>query len=338
MSTSRPTRAAEPAPGEPEQIRPGVWSLVLPFSSHYPGATSTYLLEGAGGVLCIVDPAWHTVENRNLLESAARRIGHRLDEVGLVVVTHLHPDHIGMAEEIRELSGASIALHSADQRALESGLPQTDVTADWFHRWGVPLDRRSELVRWWVEERRYPLVAADQLLEDGDLLPVAGGDLLVLHTPGHTSGSLCLVNQTERAVLTGDHVLPDAYPGIGLGGSSGRNPLAEYLASLDRLRPYDDLEAWPGHGGCFRPLGRRRAAIEAHHKRRSAEVAEALNALDRPAVWDVAARLRWSGGWSAMSDYRLASALAQTEWHVDLLGRMDELAMPDPPDASEYSR
>ncbi|HET6826940.1 MAG TPA: MBL fold metallo-hydrolase [Amnibacterium sp.] len=326
MSTGR--GVAEAVPDRFEQLRPGVWSLVLPFSSHYPGATTTYLLEAHGGALCVVDPAWRTEQNRGLLEAGAARAGHRLEDVALVVVTHLHPDHIGMAEELRRLSGASIALHRADQSALETGLPQTHVPAGWFARWGVPPDRRAELVRWWVEERRYPMVHADRVLEDGDRVSVAGGDLVVLHTPGHTSGSICLVHEAEQAVLTGDHVLPDAYPGIGLGGSSGANPIGDYLASLDRLRPYDDFEAWPGHGRRFRPLGERRARIGAHHGRRSAEVAAALDALHAPTVWDVAARLRWSGGWAAMADYRLASALAQTDWHVDLLGRAGELHRP----------
>jgi len=335
MSRGREDRVAEDVPDRFEQVRSGVWSLVLPFSSHYPGATTTYLLERADGSLCVVDPAWRTEENRRLLEAGAARSGHRLEDVGLVVVTHLHPDHIGMAEELRRLSGAAIALHRADQSALETGLPQTHVPAEWFEHWGVPPDRRAELVRWWVEERRYPVVHADRVLEDGDRVSVGGGELVVLHTPGHTSGSICLVHEAERAVLTGDHVLPDAYPGIGLGGASGGNPMGEYLASLDRLQPYDDFEAWPGHGGRFRPLGERRARIEAHHRRRSAEVAAALDVLHRPTVWEVAARLRWSGGWATMADYRLASALAQTEWHVDLLGRSGDLRGSGPARATE---
>jgi hypothetical protein len=85
-------------------------------------------------------------------------------------------------------------------------------------------------------------------------------------------------------------------------------------------------------------LGERRVEIEAHHRRRSAEVAEALDALRRPTVWDVAARLRWSGGWPAMADYRLASALAQTDWHVDLLERRAELSAPGGGPPTEYSR
>jgi hypothetical protein len=91
------------------------------------------------------------------------------------------------------------------------------------------------------------------------------------------------------------------------------------------LRAFDDYEGLPGHGHRFAPLGERRARIDAHHRRRNAEVGDALDALDGPTVWEVAEQLRWSGGWDRMADYRLASALAQTEWHVDLLGRSTEL-------------
>jgi glyoxylase-like metal-dependent hydrolase (beta-lactamase superfamily II) len=325
MSTSRPH---DPVAGAVEPVRDGLNSVVLPFHSHYPGATLTYVIEAGDGSLCVVDPAQHTDENLRLLDGAVTGIGRRLADIALVVVTHLHPDHIGMADAVRRISGAVVALHAADQAALDDGLPATRVGGDWFARWGAPPERWPELVRWWVEERRYRVVTADLLLQDGERLPVPGRELTVLHTPGHTTGSVCLVDAADEVVLTGDHLLPDVYPGIGLGGGSAGNPIGDYLASLDRLRPFDGFEALPGHGRRFRPLGERRARIDAHHRRRSAEVDAALDALDRPTVWEVAARLRWSGGWAAMRDYRLASALAQTEWHADLLGRKGDLLMP----------
>jgi glyoxylase-like metal-dependent hydrolase (beta-lactamase superfamily II) len=318
----------EPSAGSLEQVGDGVWSLVLPFHSHYPGATLTYLIDGGDGTLCVVDPAWAASENRELLASGLRRIGRSVTDVALVVVTHLHPDHIGLADDLRRASGAPVALHRADQEALEQGLPLTDVDGDWFARWGVPVERRGELVRWWVEERRYPVVHADVLLDGGEDLPFAGRALSVLHTPGHTSGSICLVDEAAEAVFTGDHLLPDVYPGIGLGGGSRRNPIQDYLDSLTLLVPYDEFEALPGHGRPFRPLGTRRAKVAAHHRRRTDEVGAALDRMTTPTVWDVAAELRWSGGWSAMADYRLASALSQTAQHVDLLGRWSELAAP----------
>lgn len=329
------TRPAPPEGGAFDEIRDGIHSVVLPFHSHYPGATLTYLVDAGDGSLIVVDPAQHTEENLRLLQGAARRIGRSLDDIGLAVVTHLHPDHIGMAEELRARTGAVVALHAEDQRALVEGLPNTQAGVELFQRWGAPEERWPEMVRWWIEERRYPVVHADRLLRDGDVL---GRGLTVLHTPGHTSGSICLVDETDRVVFTGDHVLPDVYPGIGLGGASQGNPIGDYLASLDRLRPYDDFEGLPGHGRRFSPLGERRARIDAHHRRRTAEVATALDALDRPTVWEVAEQQRWSGGWDRMADYRLASALAQTEWHVGVLGRSAELRLPTEGSAAEYSR
>lgn len=313
-------------PGTVERIRDGIHSIVLPFHSRYPGSTLTYVVEAADGALTVIDPGWATEQNLALLTGALGRIGRSADDVSLVVVTHLHPDHIGLADRLRRASGATVALHRAEQRALHEGMPRTDVPPDWFAGWGVPSERWDELLRWWVQERRYPDVTADLLLDDGDRLPIAGHELSVLHTPGHTTGSICLLDEREHAIFTGDHLLPDAYPGIALGGRSARNPIAEYLDALDRLAPYDDLEALPGHGWRFRPLGERRERIAAHHRRRSDEVASALDRLTAPTIWRVAAELHWSGGWPAMRDYRLASALSQTELHVGLLERAGELS------------
>jgi glyoxylase-like metal-dependent hydrolase (beta-lactamase superfamily II) len=150
----------------------------------------------------------------------------------------------------------------------------------------------------------------------------------VLWTPGHTTGHVCLVIESDAVVLTGDHVLPDLYPGIGIGGPSAGNALADYLTSLDRLEPFADYTGLPGHGAPF-PLVERSRRTAQHHRRRTAEVGAALDHLVRPTVWQVAAALRWRTGWDALRQHALDSALAQTEWHVGVLSREAELDRPD---------
>ncbi len=66
---------------------------------------------------------------------------------------------------------------------------------------------------------------ADLLVEDGDVLPIAGREVRALWTPGHTAGHLCLVDEGDGLLFTGDHVLPRINPGIGLGGRTATNPL-----------------------------------------------------------------------------------------------------------------
>ena len=133
-----------------------------------------------------------------------------------------------------------------------------------------------------------------------DHLQHPGLAIEVLHTPGHTTGSICLRLPEERLLLTGDHVLPAIHPGLGLGGSSDRNPVAEYLDSLGRVVGHDDHEVLPGHNYRFTGLAERAAATAAHHRRRTDEVAAALERTPDASVFEVASVLTWTAGWQRL--------------------------------------
>ena len=111
-----------------------------------------------------------------------------------LVVTHLHPDHLGLAERLRQRDGTPVIFHRAEQqaqevlaaRASDPGPVQADIDA-----WGVPEGSRAEIARFAQASAR-PVFIADELVEDGDMLPVPGRTLRVVHTPGHTPGHRCL--------------------------------------------------------------------------------------------------------------------------------------------------
>ena len=183
--------------------------------------------------------------------------------------------------------------------------------------WDVPAELRAELAGTGGSWREGPEpTGADLTVTDGDRLAIEGRDLRVLLTPGHTMGHMCLVDAAERVIFTGDHVLPTVYSGIGLGGDSETNPIADFLSSLDALAPYGDFEVCPGHEYRFTGLADRRREIAAHHLRRSREVARALALDPDSSVWTVASTLTWSAGWSNLRGYYLLSALSQTALHV----------------------
>jgi glyoxylase-like metal-dependent hydrolase (beta-lactamase superfamily II) len=308
-----------------EQVRPGVWSLALPFGLGIDDYSLGYVIEAADGSIALLDPGWDTDDNLARIEAALHQVGHALGDLTLLVVTHLHPDHVGLATRLRDRTGARIVLHPAEQEALRSGHGTGNAAA--FARWGVPADRRPELVRSWGAGRTFPPMEADLLVEDGEELPLPGVRITAVATPGHTSGSLCFADAERRLFFSGDHVLPTLYPGIGLGGAvPAGNPLADYLASLDHVAAYDGFEVCPGHGYRFSGLADRCAVIAAHQRRRTAEVAVALDELMLPTLWAVAAAISWSAGWEALREYRLGSALTQTAMHIELLGRTGELA------------
>lgn len=313
-----------------EQVRPGVWTLAVPFRGGVPDATLSYVVEGTDGALAVIDPGWAEDDDLAVLRGALAAIGRSVDQVGLVVVTHLHADHLGAAAALRRASGARIAMHRLEVEALrrereDAAANDTDIAG-----WGVPGDLVDGVVAAWGSGRRLGLgravePVADLLVEDGDLLPIVGRAVRALWTPGHTDGHLCFVDEGDGLLFTGDHVLPRINSGIGLGGRTATNPLGDFLSSLARLDGYGDLEVCPGHEYRFRDVVTRARTLARHREERSRHVAEALDALTSPTLFAVASRVPFSGGIDAMTGFLLASALTQTAFHAELLGRADEI-------------
>jgi hydroxyacylglutathione hydrolase len=178
-----------------------------------PYATNCWLLAPEGTQeAVVVDPGFSPDRIREMLARAGRR-------PAAVLATHGHHDHVGA---VRELCGPDVPLyiHKADEMAL------TDPLA-WGSGFAVPPIGRPGDVR---------------LLSDGDVVDAAGLELEVLHTPGHTPGSVCF--RLPDLLFSGDLVFR---------GSIGRfdfpnSDQAAMLASLRRfLRLPDELEVYPGH-------------------------------------------------------------------------------------------
>lgn len=191
-----------------------------------------YLVEHSGGVI-LVD-AGIPGEERRILRKM-KTIGY--DNLDLIFITHAHIDHYGSAAALREVTGAPIAIHGADNEAMALGETRLGTTKGI----GRFVERILPTVqRVW----RTPPAPADIVLEDGDDFTDQGLEARVLHTPGHTLGSSCLL--VGDAAFVGDIIT-----------TTGRRPrLQRYYAeswplletSIKRLLNADPLIVYPGHG------------------------------------------------------------------------------------------
>ncbi|MGN6125226.1 MAG: MBL fold metallo-hydrolase [Humibacter sp.] len=312
--------------GSHSRLKPladGIWSFPSRFEEFPGGPDSTgYLIEGGDGMLTVIDPGWNTVHNLAQLLADLSYFGD--SRLATVTGTHLHIDHLGLAASLAANTGARMLVHEPELRAMHEG-PRLAVDA--YATWGVPPERRAELELRWTN-RPFSHAGEAEAIGDGAMLPIAGRHIEALHTPGHTSGHLCFVDRDAGLLFCGDHVLEGIRPGLGLGGFSETNPLTDYLASIERVLELGDVLGLPGHGGPIEDLPARAGKLAAHHRQRTEEVAAALDRLGEPSLWELAHAVRWRGGFDALHDYALGSALAQTEYHVRALGRTAELRVP----------
>jgi len=306
-----------------EQVRPGLWSIPVPIPDNPLRYVLVYLFELDDGV-ALVDAGWNTDEAWQALNDGLDRAGGSMSDVRAVVVTHIHPDHYGLAGRVREASGAWVGLHPADAALLKGRYVDTDDLVsrmgDLLSLSGVPEDRRPDLAHASLEIRSLVSMAEpDVLLEDDQKLELSGWDLRTIWTPGHSPGHICLYSDRHRVLLSGDHVLPRITPNISFHSQQDANPLGDYLDSLARLRRLEPDEVLPAHEYRFAGLPARLEQIEQHHDARLRDIEAALITSPGASAWELTLSLEWSRPWDEIPIFMQRAANGETLAHLVLL-------------------
>jgi glyoxylase-like metal-dependent hydrolase (beta-lactamase superfamily II) len=304
-----------------EQLRPDLWSIPVPMPKSPLRYVSVYVLGSESG-LTLVDAGWDSEESWDALLGGLDGIGASVADVRGVLVTHQHLDHIGLARRIRAECGAWIALHPADRDAVASPDFREPAVANPAElRWLVSLGTSPAEARRLVGDRPEPdprsLVAIpDRLVVDGERVGVPGWDLRAVHTPGHTPGHLCFIDERGGLFFAGDHVLPRISPNVSADRDLHADALGDFLASLGRVRDLDVGEVLPAHEWRFRGLAQRVDELRAHHSARLGELLEVIRRRPGSVPWDLAGELTWSRSWDQYDGYMRLSAVGETMAHL----------------------
>jgi glyoxylase-like metal-dependent hydrolase (beta-lactamase superfamily II) len=313
-----------------EQVRPGLWSIPVPIPNNPLRYVLVYALELDGGGVALVDAGWNTDAAYQSLSDGLATAGGSVSDVHAVLVTHIHPDHYGLAGRVREASGAWIGLHPADAVMLESRYGNTDQLVDAMVRLmadaGVPEDKLPDLAMASMFLKSMVTMASpDVLFEDGGDIRLPGWTLRTIWTPGHSPGHVCFYSPDQRLLLSGDHVLPRITPNIAVHAQQISNPLGDYLESLRKVRDLGTEEVLPAHEYRFADLSSRLDEIIAHHGARLEEVEQVLRDHPGSTAWDITLRLHWSRPWDEIETFMQRQANGETLAHLVVLGLQDRV-------------
>jgi glyoxylase-like metal-dependent hydrolase (beta-lactamase superfamily II) len=250
-------RVSERDPDEvlAEAREQGIHCLPVP-TPFAVGRVNCYLIEG--DPLTLIDAGPRSERSLAELESLVEATGHRLEDIGLIVATHQHIDHIGLIRTVAGRSGAEVAaLDKASKRLAEFGSnseAEDNLAVSLMLSHGISPDIANTLRSLSTTYRDYgDTVTVTRPLPDGGTLELSDRSLTVLHRPGHSPSDTVFWDQERRMAFGGDHLLShiSSNPLISrpLDGSPGRTrSLVSYNESLAATRELPLELMLSGHG------------------------------------------------------------------------------------------
>jgi len=231
------------------------------------------------------------IDTGPIMRGVEKRIPSRLEELGFgpsrlgrIILTHHHPDHMGLAARLKAAGKSELVCHRFGERMVSDYWGDSDRMNEFLvsisPRMGLDRDLvEATVARTGMWKNVAEPVPVDTVVDDGDVIRGDPFDLEVVHTPGHCIDHICLYLEGLRLLFTGDMLLnsitpnPDVYPPW---HSEQRSGLPDYVRSLHKIRGLDIETALPGHGKCVEEPTKRIDEVLRHHDDRLEYIIETL--------------------------------------------------------------
>lgn len=281
-----------------QEVLSGLYRMEIPLPHNPLREINSYLIKGPGRFL-IIDTGMNREECQRVMDDCLRQLGVDLERTDFFI-THMHADHLGLVSSL-----------ARDTSTVYFNRPDAAVVNDpgYWDRIGA-FARMAGFSEADVDMAigRHPgrMYRSDRpvefsILKEGDRVEIGDYSFRCIETPGHTRGHICLYEAGKRILVSGDHILGDITPNISL-WTDDRNPLQEYLESLDKVSSLDVRLVLPGHRSTLTDLKKRIEELKRHHQARADEVLSILEKGRQNAV-QIASQMTWDMTYKSWEEF-----------------------------------
>ncbi|MGG4479131.1 MBL fold metallo-hydrolase [Paenibacillus illinoisensis] len=297
---------------------------------------NSYVLYDADGRITVVDPGPRNQGTEQEWQEALTNLGLSFQDIGQIVLTHHHPDHLGLSGWMQQKSGAPVRMSARSRQEADymwgPGATIDRVLPEYYRQHGMPDEKTvqiAEHMKGFVSQIT-PLPEVT-FIEDGEWLDMGSKRWVAIETGGHAPGHLSFYAPESREMLCGDAVLPQISPNISLQPGSDDQPLLSYLQGLHRLGSLDVEKAYPGHRNPFSHFTDRTSHLLAHHEERLQKMDEHI--AERPSNgYDVCVSLFGD----RLGTHQLRFAMSETLAHLQELIRRGHIVQEQRADESFF--
>ncbi|MCX8103478.1 MAG: MBL fold metallo-hydrolase [Candidatus Bipolaricaulota bacterium] len=307
-----------------------VHQIAIP-NPYFESPSNVFVIQNPHSPTVLIDTGIGTEESLALLRAGLSACHCSVQDISVVLLTHKHIDHCGLARSIQDESGAAVYVHSddwADVTLFEERYEHVSrLYLEAMHRWGIPHEIITQMAHF---RARFAglgrSVPTAHKLADGQTLRFGELEFRVVHTPGHTQGSACFL--LGETLFTGDHLLPTYTSNVGATDVTSAGHLGKFLHSLHKilaLPNVESLEIYPGHGRPWKNPRPRIEKIFQHHHERTERILTLLHDGQAHTAFEIALTL-----FGKMREYHVLLGAGEVYAHLEELERAGRVRQAEP--------